>query len=270
MKSEEFLHILTRVVNSPVGPRFLQIVHELRDLLEEAGIAEDAKSKVEVGKPIRRRSPEKVTREKPEAAPSQPPPEAVESGEIPKEEAPAPPKEAAAAVIGESPSSLETGIPPAEPGEEFVEAAPGHYVRKREAPPAEEPTPAPVSRESVRSIVLSALEEGDKTMAELKDIVREHKGQVSHLNQQIHQALRKIEARKIAKGKFSIAPEIAAESSGESQEPAAKSKEEEQVPSPGEVRQLSILDELSNSAEPDSTPEESQGIKEAPPPGTPS
>ena len=72
MKNDEFVHILTRVVNSKYGPRFLEAMHELREILEEAGISEEAAPKIEPGKPLRRRLPEDVQRKiqrEPAAAP---------------------------------------------------------------------------------------------------------------------------------------------------------------------------------------------------------
>jgi hypothetical protein len=56
----------------------------------------------------------------------------------------------------------------------------------------------------VRSIVLDALHEGDKTMSELEDAVRTRKGTVPHLYQQTYLALKRIGAMKSSTGRFTL------------------------------------------------------------------
>jgi hypothetical protein len=220
VKSREFLDILTRVVNSKSGPQFLAVLHQLREILEEAGIAEGATVRIESGKPIRRRAPEDVDRRARE--PGGPPEEAAATvegaaaGTASEETTPAaggPAEEPAPA--GASPG------PATEPaaGSDFIQAGPNHLIRNPDAqPPAPEaasPTdpgdaPAPGSTPgggsppegSIREIVQEALEGGAKTMAQIREIIHQKKGPVSHLVAQVHAAMEKLGAQKGPRGAY--------------------------------------------------------------------
>src|SRR5262249_11812131 len=152
---------------------------------------------------------------------------------------------------GEGPSSLEAGAAAA--GEEIKDggaASAESAGPEAEAAAAVSPASAPEAasgaarkigagapkKESVRSLVLAALKEGNRTMPELEEVIRKAKGTVRGLYQQVQLALRKVDARKRAGGRFTISSR---EEEGDQplDEPAA-------APAPAEaVRQTSLLDD---------------------------
>jgi hypothetical protein len=255
VKADEFIHILTRVVNSKHGARFLELVHEMREVLEDAGVSEEIEAKLEPGKPIRFRSPDDIAK-KPKMNFPPPPPlpdlehlnteikappplnlEEVTAGEPAKTpegaqavadvEIPAAPSDASGGTNGKNRDGKDgqaekTAVvdastdqaPPAEtpiagepPREEFVAAGPNRFVRKPDAappPPEADAKPKRSRKDSVRAIILEALQEGDRTMAEIEEIVRGRKGEVPHLYQQAHLALKKIGAQKGGDGRFTL------------------------------------------------------------------
>ncbi len=266
MKSKEFLDILTRVVNSRSGPRFLEVLHELREILEAAGIAEEAAARIEPGKPIRRRSSDDVDRRAREAegrqGPASPSPD-VDEPRTASESSTAP-----AAPPIPAPAQAEGAEAEQEVSAKFIEAGPNRLIRNPEAPPAAttaEPSPPPARKESVRAIVQEALEGGAKTMAQLKERVQEKKGQVSHLTQQIHTALGKIGARRGPGAEYSLSSEDPPSPGAGSGEPDAvedPAGPDEAAKDPGEGDAPDDARGGGSSAEASSTGDASEGLKQ--------
>jgi hypothetical protein len=261
VKGDEFIHILTRVVNSKVGPRFLELVHDMRELLEKAGIAEEAESRIEPGKPIRQRAPEDIARrQRPSVGRATPEGEGPTPGAgaaVQSAEPGAQPGPDAPALPAGGSESAPAGSPTGEDALDFIQLGPNRFVRKSEAaslgetpwspaaepdappsapdaspsaadaqppvtdalPPAPASGPPPVAadpaplwtlkvdkkakKETVRSIVLSSLKDGDLTMDELQEAVKKEKGQFA-TERQMLLALKKVDARKRAGGQYTI------------------------------------------------------------------